>query len=226
MPVTITFKTPKDAAPGTYNLKINSVDINGSPGHSLGIALTIGQDFVLTSSTSSQTVRAGQTTGAYNLTIQPMGASFDAPVSLACVQGLPPGSQCKFSPSTPITPGTSAINVVMSISTQASSAAFKRTFRGAAVLAGTLCMPALLWIFRSPCRQSKGKGKLRWLVVGTLAVPLALTLVSCSGVSTQSGGGTTLPPNNPITYQVTVMASSPGLPDSASHSVKVTLIVD
>ncbi len=225
-PVTITFKTPKDAAPGTYNLIINSLDHAGSPGHSLGVALTIRQDFVLTSSTPSQTVRAGQTTGAYNLTIQPLGASFDAPVSFACANGLPPGSQCTFSPSVPITPGTSAINVVMSISTQGSKAASNRTFRGAAVLAATLFMPALLWVLRSPGRQPKGKGKRRLLLVVTLVVPLLLILISCSGVSAGSGNGTPLPPSNPVTYHVTVMASSPGLPDSASHSTIVTLIVD
>ena len=116
--VSVIFKTPKDAAPGTYNLTINSVDHEGSPGHSLGVALKIGEDFVLTSSTPSQTIRAGQTSGAYNLTIQPMGASFNAPVTLACAKGLPSGAQCNFSPSTPITPGASSINVVMSISTQ------------------------------------------------------------------------------------------------------------
>jgi hypothetical protein len=226
VPVTITFKTPKDAAPGTYNLKIKSLDSSGSPGHPLEVALTIGQDFVLTSSTSSQTVRAGQTTGAYNLTIQPLGASFNAPVTLTCGEGLPSGAQCKFSPSTAITPGTSAINVVMSISTQGSGAAMNRTFRGTAVLAGSLFLPALLWVFGSPGRRHKSRGKIGLLPAITLAVPLLLILVSCSGVSAQGGGGTTLPPSNPVTYQVRVIASSPGVPDSASHSTIVDLIVD
>jgi hypothetical protein len=57
-------------------------------------------------------------------------------------------------------------------------------------------------------------------------VPLMLILVSCSGVSAQGGGGTTLPPSNPVTYQVTVRASSPGLADSASHSTIIELVVD
>lgn len=227
--VTVTFKTPKDAAPGTYNLKINSLDNSGGPGHSLGIALTIGQDFALTASTSSmpsQTVKAGQTSGAYNLTIQPIGSSFAAPVTLACTKGLPPGAQCNFSPSMPITPGASAINVVMSISTQGSRAALQRTFGGAPVLATTLCMPAVLWVFGSPCRLRNGRNTLRVLLAIVLALPLLLILVSCSGVSAQGDGGTTLPPSNPVTYRVTVSGSSPGLPDSASHSIIVELIVD
>ncbi|HEX6822903.1 MAG TPA: hypothetical protein VF123_12660 [Candidatus Sulfotelmatobacter sp.] len=224
--VSVIFKTPKDAAPGTYNLTINSLDDSGSPGHSFAVALTIGEDFVLSSSTASQTVRAGQTSGAYNLTIQPMGASFNAAVTLACTKGLPAGAQCNFSPSTPITPGASAINVVMSISTQGSGTASSRGLRGAVVLAASLFMPALLWVFASPRRGHKSKGRFGWMPGIVLTVPLLLILASCSGVSAQGGGGTTLPPGNPVTYQVTVRASSPGLPDSASHSAIVTLIVD
>ena len=53
--VTVTFKTPKDATPGTYNLKINSLDNSGGPGHSLGVALTIGQDFYAQSNRESGT---------------------------------------------------------------------------------------------------------------------------------------------------------------------------
>ena len=224
--VSVIIKTPKDAAPGTYNLTINSVDHEGSPGHSLGVALTIGEDFVLTSSTPSQTIRAGQSTGAYNLTIQPMGASFNAPVTLACAKGLPSGAQCNFSPSTPITPGASAINVVMSISTQGSSAALNRRFSGPGFFTASLFMPALLWFFGSPRRQRRASGQLGLLLAATLALPLLLILVSCSGVSAQGGGATTLPPSNPATYHVTVTASSPGVPDSASHSTTVELIVD
>jgi hypothetical protein len=59
-----------------------------------------------------------------------------------------------------------------------------------------------------------------------MALPVLLILISCSGVSAQGGGGTILPPSNPVTYQVTVMASSPGAPDSGSHSIIVALIVD
>jgi hypothetical protein len=223
--LSVIIKTPKDAVAGTYHLTINSVDHEGIPGHSLAVALTIGEDFVLTSSTPSQTIRAGQTTGAYNLTIQPMGASFNAPVTLACAKGLPSGAQCNFSPSTPITPGASAINIVMSISSGGSSAALHRAFRGMAVLAA-LFLPALTWVFGSPRRPHKSRGKLGLLSAITLAVPLLLILVSCSGVSAQGGGGTTLPPSNPATYHVTVIASSPGVPDSASHSTTVELIVD
>ena len=82
------------------------------------MSLTLAQDFRLTSSTPTQTVTAGQTTGPYNLTIQPVGSSFNAAVTLACISGLPAQAQCIFSPSGSITPGSSAVDVVMSISTE------------------------------------------------------------------------------------------------------------
>ena len=230
--VTVTIKTPNDAAAATYNLTINSRDVDGTPRHSAPITLTIGQDFVLSSSTRSQTVTAGQTTGAYNLTVLPLGASFDAAVSLACTDGLPVGAQCNFSPSTPIIPGGSPINFVMNISTQASKAALQSSQRGGSLIAATLSMPALLGVLGGVGQRRKSRLQLRLLLVTSLALPLFLTLVSCSGMSAPSGGGatpggTTPPPSNaPITYQVTVTASSPGLPAAAGHSVMVTLIVD
>jgi hypothetical protein len=85
--------------------------------------LTVPQDFSLTSSTASQTVSAGQTTGAYSLTVQPVSTSFTGAVTLACSAGLPTGAQCNFNPSTPVTPGNSAVGVAMSISTSASTSA-------------------------------------------------------------------------------------------------------
>src|SRR5262249_41224913 len=118
--LTALVNVPKDAATGTYNVAISTQDATGTPSHTFVVSVSIGQDFLLTSATSSQTVQAGQTTGAYNLTVQPVGSSFDAAVALSC-SGLPSLSQCRFNPSTPVTPGTSAVNVVMTISTTAPS---------------------------------------------------------------------------------------------------------
>jgi hypothetical protein len=47
---------------------------------------------------------------------------FNGAVSLTCSAGLPAGAQCIVSPSTPLTPGNSAVDVVMNISTRANSA--------------------------------------------------------------------------------------------------------
>lgn len=222
--VTVAINPTNDAADGTYNIQLESQDITGTPSHSFTIALVIGQDFVLTSATTTQTVRSGQTSGGYNLTIQPVGNTFDSPVSLACTDGLPAGAQCNFSPAPPVTPGESAINVVMSISTQGSTTALKGKVRGSwiayAALSLTIPLVLVAWAGAFGRRFKRYQPQF----IGIAILP-ALTLLACSGVSS-GGGGTTPPPSNPVTYRITVTASSPGTPPAPGHSVVVSLIVD
>ena len=108
--LTATVNSPSTASPGTYNINITTQDTTGAPSHSFTVALTVAQDFRLTSSTPSQTVTAGQTSGAYNLAVQPVGASFNGAVTLACSAGMPAGAQCVFNPPAAVTPGNSAID--------------------------------------------------------------------------------------------------------------------
>lgn len=119
VPVVATINLPNTAAPGAYNISVNTQDTTGAPSHSLPITLTISQDFSVNTGTLSQTVAAGQPTGGYQLSIAPapMGSSFPGAVTLACSSGLPAGAHCDFSPSTPVVPGTTSAAVVMSIST-------------------------------------------------------------------------------------------------------------
>jgi hypothetical protein len=121
--LTATINVPSNAALGTYNININTQDATGVPSHNFTLSLTVGQNFIFTSSTASQTVTAGQTSGPYNLTIQPVGASFGGAVTLSCSGGLPSGAQCLFNPSTPVTPGNNSVSIVMSIPTRAATSA-------------------------------------------------------------------------------------------------------
>ena len=123
--ITVSINVPNNTVPGSYNIKINTQDATGEPSHSATFSLNLGQDFELISSTSNQTLTAGQTSGPYNLTVQPVGSSFTGAVTLACTTGLPVQAQCLFSPSTPVTPGSSAVDVVMTISTQATGSTFE-----------------------------------------------------------------------------------------------------
>src|SRR5262249_27613138 len=120
--LTVTINVPNNATPGAYNVKVNLQDTTGAPTHSAAISVTVAQDFIVTSSTTSQSVTAGQTSGPYALRVQPVGTSFIGAVSLACTAGLPPGAQCLFNPSTPVTPANSAVDVVMNIATRAEMA--------------------------------------------------------------------------------------------------------
>jgi hypothetical protein len=116
VPFTATITVPSNAASGTYNMRLSTRDTSGSPAHNPTLAVTVNPDFALTSLTTSQTVAAGQTTGTYNLTLQPLGASFNSAVTLSCPSGLPAEAHCNFNPN-PATPGTTTTSVGMTIST-------------------------------------------------------------------------------------------------------------
>jgi len=220
--ITVTINVPNNAATGNYNINVNTQDTTGEPAHSVTIALTVVQDFLVTSTTASQTVNPGQSTGPYNLTIQPVGSSFNAAVTLSC-SGLPALAQCAFDPAAPITPGTSAQSVVMTISTTAppTSALRKR-----APLSLWLMLPALMIV-------CAGRSLKRRPHLGGIAALLLLTLLlpSCSGVSNSGGGGggggsqgqSGTPPG---TYTITVTGTSSAVAPDAGQSTQVTLVVN
>lgn len=219
--VLVTVNIPANASPGVYNIKVNTQDAAGVPSHSATIVLTLAQDFVVTSSTPRQSVTAGQTSGPYALTVQPVGSSFTGAVTLACTSGLPAGAQCSFNPSTPVTPGSSAVDVVMSISTKAAARARTRSSMSPAIW---LVLPGLVTIFGT---SRKSAWRLRWRVLFVLTVfVLLVTLVSCAGVSSGSGGGGGGGGSNPTTYKITVTGTSPGTAADSGQSTTVTLVVD
>jgi hypothetical protein len=217
--LTATINVPNNAAQGNYNIHINTQDTTGAPSHSFTVALTVGQDFTLASATATQTVTAGQQSGAYQLTIQPVGSTFSSAVTLACTAGLPAQAQCVFNPSTPQTPGNSAVDAVMNISTTAASDVRKQlaTSRAATFYSAWLLLPgiAITWIaagIRGSTRKRRGFGLLILLVLLTWFLP------SCSGLSNGGGGTTGLP----VTFNVTVTGTS----GSLSHSTQIILIVN
>jgi hypothetical protein len=206
-----------------YTIIINTQDTSGAPTHAASFTLTLAQDFRVTSSTASQTVTAGQTSGPYALRILPVGASFTGAVSLACTAGLPAQAQCSFSPSGAVTPGNSAVDVVMSISTKADKASVGWMSGRIWVLYAMWLLPGIV-IAGSARKNRAGK----WLGrVGGLALflPIVVLCLSCSGASTGGGGGGN-PPPNPVTYHVTVTGTSPGTATDPGQSTTVTLIVN
>ncbi len=213
---------PNSAADGVYNIHINTHDATGAPSHGFTVALTVAQDFLLTSSTLSQTVNAGQQTGPYNLTIQPVGDSFNSAVTLSC-SGLPDLSACSFAPSAPVTPGNSAANVVMTISTTAAitslvtSGGPRSTF-----YAVWLLLPGIVvgWC----ATRARGKRKFMALSSAPVLLLLMFTLLSCGGVSTgQHGGHPGTPPGK---YTIIVTGTSAGTPADSGQSTAVTLVVN
>ena len=210
--LTASVNVPTDAASGPFLIKVSTHDSTGAPSNQFTFTVNVAEDFTLTAVPTTQTVTAGQTTGAYGLTIAPRGASFDSAVTLSCTSGLPPLSQCIFSPSSPQTPGANAVNVVMTISTTGNSAA---VFGERMVFYAVLLAPGIVVLGRPRRRRF---GLLPFVVLGLLAA-----LPACSGVSSGGAGGHQGTP--PGTYAVTVTASSSGA-TAVTHSIPVTLVVN
>jgi len=189
--LTVSINVPNNATIGKYNITINTQDTTGAPSHSFTIALTVSQDFIVTSSTPVQTVNPGQTSGAYQLAIQPVGGAFNAAVTLSCPSGLPAGAQCLFNPSAP---QTSAVDVVMTISTTARMAAAARTVaferpRRYRWLSYALCL-LLSGIVVGGSATGGGSRKRKLRMCGSIvALFLLALLVSCAGASSGGGGG-------------------------------------
>jgi hypothetical protein len=222
MSLTATINVPNDANANQYNIKINTQDTTGAPSHSASIALTVAQDFLVTSSTVSQTVTAGQTSGAYALRVLPVGSSFNGAVSLACSAGLPAGAQCIFSPSTPVTPGNSAIDVVLNISTTGNNAHSDIPVKGD-FPPPAMWIPLAAIVIGAGASGNRAPTKARRLSGCVVFCLMLMVFVSCAGVSGGGGGGQ---PPPPATYHITVTGTSPGTLPDAGQSTTVTLVVN
>jgi hypothetical protein len=209
--VTVIVNVPNNANAGNYNININTQDTSGTPSHSFTIALNVTQNFVVYSATPIQMVAPGQTTGAYSLAVEPVGSAFGAPVTLSC-SGLPAGAQCLFNPSTPVTPGTSAVDVVMSISTSPATNLQRNIRRRAVLYAAELFAPGIV-ILCALSRRARKRTSKQIAFLALLAF-LAIVLLSCSGVSTGGSGGGGGSGN---------CSSVPGVPAEPESSVSQTV---
>jgi hypothetical protein len=219
--VSATIVVPSSAAVGTYNISVNTQDTSGAPAHASAIAVTVGQDFSITSSTASQTVAPGQTTGAYSLTIQPVGASFTNAVTLSCPTGLPSGAQCIFAPN-PVTPGSSAAPVAMTISTatttpvghstigvSASSGSLSHSLTESLIVGGT---DFTLAVAQPPGSSDAGAQAQATLTITSRASQSIQVSTTCD--SGALSGSCSLSPPNPITV-------SPGVPVQLTATISV-----
>jgi hypothetical protein len=225
--LSVRINVPNSAAPNPsnpYNLSLTVTDSSGQPTQTLPVPLTVIQDFSVSSSTPSQSVKAGQTTGAYQVTVgpNPVASSFQNTVTLACTAGLPSGARCNFTPN-PIQPVGNAPNVVMSISTISASraqtaAANPRKFLEYALWFG---VPGIVVLARRP-RRPPWKPWIRQVLVLAMLGLISVSLPSCGGgTGSSGGGGGGGGGGNPTAYVVTVTGTS----GSLTHSTTVQLLV-
>jgi hypothetical protein len=223
--LTANINVPNSAATGTYAIAVKTQDTTGAPSHAISVSLTVGQDFRLSSTTPSQTVNAGQSSGPYNLTIQPVGTSFNGAVTFSC-SNLPSLARCSFNPAAPVTPGNSAVNVVMTISTTATTTSSQVRARRSIFYAAWLVLPGLAMCWVGLGRRS-AKSKLAPLTGSTILFLLVLVFTACGGVSSGGGGGGGGKQGTPPgTYKITVTGACTGTPADAGQSTQMILVVN
>jgi len=185
--------------------------------------LKIVPTFSLTNTTPTQTITTGQTTGAYQLTVapNPPGSSFSGAVTLSCGLGLPQRAKCLFNPSTAITPGSSAQNVVMTISTTAATSELRMLIAPQRYFYGvSLILPGIIFAWGTPKRHRSHSRKAVFLAILFL---LAIGWTSCAtGPTSISGNTTSGQQTTSGNYTITVTGTSGTL----SNSTNVGLVVE
>jgi hypothetical protein len=239
-PLTVSLNIPNNAVPGQYNININLQDTTGAPSHVWTIALTVAQEFTISSLTpSSLTITAGQSAN-YNFSVLPVGSSFTNSISLAC-SGAP--APCTFTPSS-VTPANSSSSVVLTINTTAGSSSMFLPWPGSRTLfyALWLALPTLV-IFGLPIGKKRNSIETRKpigrqkILKPALAFSLpalcalAFLLNSCGGGGSNGGGsggsggsgtGGQVQGTQPGTYTITVTGTSGTV---SIQSAPATLIV-
>jgi uncharacterized protein (TIGR03118 family) len=168
-------------------------------------------NFAFSTSTSTLTVKAGQTTSA-TLAFEPING-FTGTVSLAC-SGLPVDATCSFSPTTVALNATAPATTTLIITTDIPTSSLAHPGKSAIAYAGLSLLPAGLLLAGFLGRRRK---------LGAIRV-LALLVVGVAAASVVSGcGGTAKPlPVTPTgTSAVKITATSGSVTQTATVNVTV-----
>jgi hypothetical protein len=198
---------------GTHSMAASyGGDANFLASTSQAVATTVNAmpDFTVASSGAvTQTVAAGDIAN-YGMIVGPQSGAFTGVVGFSA-SGLPSGATVSFSPPQ-VVPGSSSVNVTMSVQTSAMLLTRAWRLTGGVVLAGLLCP---LWM------MGRRKRRVRRLAAmcGLLMWMLGLAGCGARSVSTSLLGGQT--------YALTVTGTSTNLAGVVvSHAMQVTLVVE
>ncbi|HXO38128.1 MAG TPA: hypothetical protein VN872_05800, partial [Candidatus Acidoferrum sp.] len=172
-----------------------------------------GDDFAILPMLPSITVTAGQS-GTQHVTITPNPATLTA-LTFIC-SGLPAKASCSFTPN-PVSPGSAPTDVVMTITTTASTTAAlerPRTLYAAWLGFGSLGLVGVVLM------GGRKKGRRKAGILGFLGMAVVLLAIGCGGRSAQPP--TTVPGTPQGTSVITVTGSTAGF----THSTTFTLTVN
>jgi hypothetical protein len=203
-----TLATGQNSITAVYNGDLNYL---GSTSNAVNV--TVAPDFTLGSSSSSGTVKAGQSATS-TLTVAG-GTGFTGTVTFTC-GNLPSKSSCNFNPATLPGTGTTTVTVSTTAQTVAMSVPHIRPTYLASWMFGGAPLIGLFVIGGVSRRR-------RNLCLGIFLFGVLATCFGCGGGSGGGGGGGGGPiPGTPAgTYQITITATSNGL----SHQSIFTLTV-
>jgi hypothetical protein len=224
--LTLTVNIPNSAAPqasNPYNVTVTVADSSGQPSQTVTLPLTVVQDYSIGDFSQNSPISVGQSI-TYNLSVIPVGTSYNNQVTLTCIIVPIFAGSCTFSPTLvgPLSNATAA-SVVMTVATQTASS---RIFRPggktdpwvyAVLYAVWLVFPVI--IFYGAAHKC---GRIRR---GGVAFALLLVSISCGGGSNggSTPGGSSEGGTLPGTYTITVSGTPASLSQPAGSSV--TMIV-
>jgi hypothetical protein len=224
-PINVTF-TP--ATIGTRTATLNIAD--NAPGTPQTVALSgSGQDFALSATPMSVTVKAGQQAD-YTLAIAPLGG-FDHSVVLSC-SGGPVGSSCSVL-SPVVLNGVSTANIPFSVVTPPSSARLVQpsiSSKGGGRLAACLALPGFFGLVAlTGVARAVRAGQATWLygLVFLCVLAFGATMPACGGGGGggSGGGGTGGGGGSTGTFTVAVTGTVTSGSKSLIHHLDLTLVV-
>jgi hypothetical protein len=216
----VTF-TPSAGGPRSALLTVS----DSAPGGTQTVNLSgTGQDFVIAPNGSgSKSVAPGQSAG-FQLQVSPQGG-FNQSVTLSC-SGAPASATCSVSQTSVAMNGSAAVNVSVTVFTQAATATRSPRPSGPSPDGQRLYLyPMVLgclllwWVAVAKRHAGQCPPSVARLAAATLALALCASLSGCIGST--GGGGTHMDGTPPGTYTLTVTGNSAPL----TQAVTLTLTV-